>query len=277
MPLPVIDTHCHYFSATAPEDARRLIATARSRGLAQALICSASIGELRSTAEAALCEGFAFALGVHPFDAHNPLEEALGQLEDEIGRRRGEPLFAAVGEIGLDFRQSVLADLARTAQISLSEAKSRQTALFIGQLTVARRLDLPVSVHAVHAAGALVSTLQSVPGVRGIIHAYTGSLETARVLTALGFKLGFGGALTYPAAKRLRSVFAALDDTDWVLETDAPWMPAYDRRARQRKTRSEPADIALVLEAAAALRGQTPQEAARQARWNTLQILPALA
>lgn len=277
MPPALVDTHCHYFSETTPDEARRLIERARSVGLTQALVCSARIGELAYAADGAIGEGLAFALGVHPFDAYIPVDEALHTLEDEVSRKKASPLFAAVGEIGLDFRKNVLADIAERAGITPDEAKARQIDLFVRQLSLARRLDLPVSVHAVHAAGALLTALESVPDVRGVIHAYNGSLETARRLAGLGFKLGFGGALARPNAQKLRDLLAALKATDWVLETDCPWMPAPDALSGEPRTRSEPADIVRILSAAAAARSLTPESAALEALGNTQQAIPALA
>ena len=122
----------------------------------------------------------------------------------------------------------------------------------------------------------------SVPG--GIAHAFNGSLQQAQAFIALGFRLGFGGAVTYDRALQLRRLAAELPESALVLETDAPdipphWLytPAEQRAAGQPQGRNAPAELPRIAEVVAGLRGMPVAELARSTSANACAALPRLA
>lgn len=152
------------------------------------------------------------ALGLHPvyLDEHRP--EHLTQLRQWLERLRGDPRLCAVGEFGLDY---YLEDLDKT----------RQQGLFEAQLQMACDFDLPALLHVRRSHAQVIATLKRYKPVRaGVIHAFAGSYEEAREYIKLGFRLGLGGAGTWPQALRLRKTLARLPLESVVLETDAPDM-----------------------------------------------------
>ncbi|MEW9572663.1 TatD family hydrolase [Rhodanobacter sp. Si-c] len=161
----------------------------------------------------------------------------------------------AIGEIGLDFHA---ADLDPALQRSY----------FTRQLALARELDLPVIVHARQALEEVILTLRHHPGVRGVVHSFSGSEEQARRLWQLGFLTGIGGPVTYERAQRLRRIVASMPIEFLLLESDAPDQPDANHRGR----RNEPARVAEVLRCVAALRGEPEHDVAAATAMNTCQL-----
>lgn len=116
---------------------------------------------------------------------------------------------------------------------------------------------------------------------RGIAHAFNGSDDQARHYIETGFKLGFGGVLTFSRAHRIRRLAAEMPLESIVLETDAPDLaPAWlvdDQFSEQVGTRNAPAQVAGIAAALAALRGIAVDTPAAQARRNSVEAIPRLA
>jgi TatD DNase family protein len=129
----------------------------------------------------------------------------------------------------------------------------------------------------------LLKGLRQTPVIGGIAHAFNGSLQQAQAFIELGFKLGFGGALTFDRALQLRRLATELPLSAIVLETDAPDIPphwlyttAEQRAAGQPQGRNEPAELPRIAKVLADLRGITLQEVATVTRANARAALPRL-
>lgn len=154
------------------------------------------------------------ALGLHPCFMSQHCSEQLRLLEVLLRQQS----VLAIGEIGLDFW---LADADVGAQLEL----------FVRQLVLAKKYRLPVLLHARKSHDRVIQQLrQQRFGYGGIVHAFSGSRQQAERYIELGFKLGVGGAVTYPRAQRLRRTLQQLGADHWVLETDAPDMPLLGRQ-----------------------------------------------
>lgn len=152
------------------------------------------------------------AFGLHPvyLEDHRPVD--LDQLGAWLGRLANHPQLCAVGEFGLDYFVPQL-------------DRERQQLLFEAQLKLAADFNLPALLHVRRSHAATIATLKRFRLARGgIIHAFAGSREEAREYLKLGFKLGLGGAGTWPQALRLSQVIADLPLDAVVLETDSPDM-----------------------------------------------------
>lgn len=194
------------------------------------------------------------ALGLHPMFVAEHTESDLADLIEAIARHRP----VALGEVGLDFH---MPDLDRRAQIRLFEA----------QLGIAREADLPVILHVRKAHDEVLARLRRAGLRGGTVHAFGGSRQQADQYLALGFKLGFGGAMTYPRATKLRALAAALPAEALVLETDAPDLPPVAHRGE----RNSPAYLPEVLQAMAMLRDEDPLILARQTTDNARSVFGA--
>ncbi|MDV5860114.1 TatD family hydrolase [Pseudomonas mendocina] len=245
--MRLIDTHTHLDFPDFDADRDAVLARSRALGVQRMVVLGvyqANWQRLWHLVEAN--EGLYAAFGLHPvyLDEHQP--QHLDELRDWLSRLAGQPKLCAVGEFGLDY---YLENLDR----------QRQQAVFEAQLELAAEFELPALLHVRRAHAATIATLKRFRLKRGgIIHAFAGSQEEAREYIKLGFRLGLGGAATWPQANRLRQVVAGLPLDAIVLETDAPDM-APAMHPYQRNSPEYLADICAEL---AALRGVSAEELA---------------
>jgi TatD DNase family protein len=250
--MELVDSHCHLDAPEFDRDRAAVLDRARAAGVRQQVVPAVEAAEwpkLREVCRAA--DGLHPAYGLHPMylAAHRP-----GHLEDLRGWiERERPV--AVGECGLDYYVEGLDHAA-------------QQACFDAQLRLAREFDLPVIVHARRAVDAVIASLRRVGGLRGVVHSWSGSEEQAGQLWKLGFLLGIGGPVTYERARRLRRLVATMPLEYLLLETDAPDQPD----AGIRGQRNEPARLAAVLDAVAALRRQPREDIARATTANAARL-----
>lgn len=263
--MKLIDTHSHFDAPDFAADRPELFQEARTAGVTDGLLCAGFVAGFTATRDTARLIGWHYALGIHPLflpPDNAAVTADVQQLRSSLSLVRDDPRLAAVGEIGLDGFVKTL-------------DWERQVFLFSEQLKVARDFDLPVSVHARHAVDAVYSHLKRLTVTRGVIHAFNGSEVQAERFLKLGFKLGFGGALLYSGSLRIRRIFASLGPENYVLETDAPDMPAPFRREAV-DTRTHPADIRRYAQEAALLRNTTPDVIAKESCRNALAAFPRL-
>ncbi|MBA1294344.1 TatD family hydrolase [Pseudomonas lurida] len=212
--MTLIDTHTHLDFPEFDSDRREVLAHSRELGVQRMVV----LGVYRQNWQrlwdlVQTDDGLFAAFGLHPvyLDDHRPAD--LSELGDWLTRLRGHRQLCAVGEIGLDY---FLEDLDR----------ERQQHLFEAQLRLAVDFQLPALLHVRRSHAAVIATLKRLRVPRGgIIHAFAGSREEAREYIKLGFKLGLGGAATWPQALRMHKVLAHLPLDAVVLETDSPDMP----------------------------------------------------
>ncbi|MFS1288896.1 TatD family hydrolase [Pseudomonas piscis] len=211
--MELIDSHTHLDFPDFDADRTALLADSRARGVGRMVVLGVYQGNWQRVWD--LVQGdpqLYAAFGLHPvyLDDHQPAD--LQHLGDWLARLAGHPQLCAVGEIGLDYFLQHL-------------DRERQQALFEAQLQLAADFQLPALLHVRRSHAAVIATLKRFKLQRGgIIHAFAGSREEAREYLKLGFKLGLGGAATWPQALRLRKVLAELPLEALVLETDAPDM-----------------------------------------------------
>lgn len=258
-----IDTHCHLDAPEFGDAAEAVRARARSAGVARCVIPAVEVANFEAVRTLAHRFGDWYALGIHPLYVAQAGDDDLQALDDALTRHRDDPLLVAVGEIGLDY---FVPELAR------SPLKERQEHFCREQLQLARRHDRPVILHVRRSVDALLRMLRELAparGWRGMAHAFNGSPQQALAFIDLGFKLGFGGAVTYERALKLRRLAAELPLSALVLETDAPDIPphwlyvtAELRAAGQPRRPNEPAELPRIGAVVAGLRGLTAQELA---------------
>ncbi len=228
--------------------------------------------------ELALAHGDGYALGIHPLYVKDASEDDLMLLDAELALRLEDPRLVAVGEIGLDFF---------VPELCVSPLREKQIHFYREQLKLAKKYDLPVVVHVRKSADVLLKGLRDVAAQnypwRGIIHAFNGSDSQAAAFIKLGFKLGFGGAMTFDRALQLRHLATNLPLQAIVLETDAPDMPphwlyktAVQRAAGEPQGRNEPAQLPRIAQVLADLRGISLEDVSRAVWENSLNALPKL-
>ncbi len=255
--MQLIDTHTHLDFPDFDTDRRTVLARSRALGVERLVV----LGVYRDNWQRLwqLCQqepGLYAAFGLHPVYLQQHRTEHLQELREWLQRLADQPTLCAVGEFGLDY---YLKNLDR----------KRQQTLFEAQLALANEFELPALLHVRRAHAASIATLKRFQLKRGgVIHAFAGSYEEAREYIRLGFRLGLGGAATWPQALRLRQVIPRLPLESIVLETDAPDMAP----AMFPDLRNSPEHLPDICAALAELYGVTSEELASASRRNACQL-----
>ena len=258
----MIDTHCHLDAREFDTDRDAVVAAAREAGVTTLILPSVEVSGF--PAVRACCQrypGCHPAYGIHPLYVGVTREDDLHTLRqwlrDEIS---GEHPPVAVGEIGLDF-------------FVPGHDASRQEQFFIEQLQIAAEFNLPVLLHVRRAVVQVLKCLRHSKVRRGIAHAFNGSRQQAQAFIDLGFKLGFGGAMTWPRATRIRQLATELPLESIVLETDAPDMSPVWRQGQ----RNSPDQLPLIAATLADLTRLPPGRILEQTNANALAVIESLS
>jgi TatD DNase family protein len=265
-----IDTHCHLDAREFDPDRDAVAARARAAGVKQLVLPAVERGNLATVRELAHRVNGAYALGIHPLYVDEAADPDLEIVAAALGQFQTDPRLVAVGEIGLDHFVP-----------NLNLAK--QEHFYVAQLKLAQQFKLPVILHVRRSADALLKQLRRHPVVGGIAHAFNGSEQQAMAFVDLGFKLGFGGALTFDRALQIRRLAQTLPLSCIVLETDAPDIPPHwlYKTAAEREqglvSRNEPGELPRIAQVLADLRGMSLQALAEVTTGNAIAALPRLA
>lgn len=265
-----IDTHCHLDASEFGADRDAVRAAARAAGVEHLVIPAVEQASWHKVIELAHRHGDSYALGIHPLYTPQAKEEDIGALRALLRQRCEDPHLVAVGEIGLDF---FVPGLDRQRQIWFYEQ----------QIRLAREFELPVILHVRKSSDRLLKTLRALKVSGGIAHAFNGSAQQAQIFIDLGFKLGFGGAMTYDRAHKLRELAASLPLQALVMETDAPDIPphwlyttAEQRASGLSQGRNSPAELPRIANEVADLRGMEAAQLAAATSANARQALRGL-
>lgn len=244
-----IDSHCHLDAPEFAQDLDAVRLAARQAGVGMCVIPAVEVANFASVRLLAHQHEDVYALGIHPLYTPQAQEADLETLDKALQDHKNDLRLVAVGEIGLDGFLPGL-DMAR------------QQFFYKAQLKLAQQHDLPVILHVRRSADLLLKGLRQTPLKGGIAHAFNGSLQQAQQFIDMGFKLGFGGALTFERANQLRLLATQLPLSALVLETDAPDIPphwlyvtAEDRAKGVPQGRNTPDQIPRIAQMLADLRG----------------------
>ena len=264
-----IDTHCHLDAPEFGPDRDQVRARAAQAGVGLCVLPAVETANFETVRQLAHAHGDGYALGIHPLCTGRAADADLVLLDRALAEHRDDPRLLAVGEIGLDYFVPGL-------------DPERQEFYYRAQLALARKYGLPVILHVRRSADRLLKGLRAT-GVSGIAHAFNGSEQQAHQFLDLGFKLGFGGNVTYDRAQQIRRLATALPLDALVMETDSPDIPphwlyatAQQREAGQAQGRNEPAELPRIGGVLAQLRGLSAQQLAQATTRNACQALPAL-
>lgn len=249
----LIDTHIHLDAAEFDADREHLIDAARAAGVSGFVL--PAVG--RDNFDAVQCLAAAnadmcCALGIHPLYVMAARMEDI----DVLDQRLGEGGAVAVGEIGLD-------------HFAAGIDHERQLEFFVAQLRLARRHGLPVVLHVRRAVDAVLKQLRRIGVPGGIAHAFNGSRQQAEAFIGMGFKLGFGGTMSFSGSTRIRELASTLPLEAIVLETDAPDIPPEWARGQ----RNEPANLPRYAAILAVLRDAEAGEIVAATGRNAAEVL----
>ncbi len=261
----MFDSHCHLDASEYDNDRSEVLARARDAGIRGIFVPGFEPQEWRAlSAFCAQDPRLSFGVGVHPWYVRElsdeQLDAALAQLHEHIA----EPLCVAIGECGLD------AIHARRGGATLE----RQRKVLDAHLTLARSAALPIVLHCVGAHALLLDMLEASGPLPhgGVLHSYSGSAELVPRYAKLGLSFSFAGVITRPEAKRPQRALCAVPRNRLLVESDGPDQAARDLGT----TRSEPAHIQVILQAAARLRSEHYESLVGDTTGNALRLFASV-
>ncbi len=215
------DTHCHLFKEYY-ENIETVIREANDVGVHRMIVASTNMEDSKEVVE--LSEKYPniyFCLGIHP----DSCTEERSSFKDYVLSLKNHPKFVGIGEIGLDYYYG-------------KETREEQLILFEEMLALAENVSKPVVIHSREATKDTIDILKKYP-VKGIMHCYSGSLETAKILIDMGFFIGVGGVMTFKNA-HLREIIKEIPIENIVLETDSPYLTPEPYRKYQNMPKYTP-------------------------------------
>jgi len=240
-----IDTHVHLNADQYEEDLQDVINRALEAKVEKMVVIGFDRKTIERTME--LIEQYDFVYGVigwHPVDAIDCTQEDLEWIEELAAH----PKIVGIGETGLDYYWD-------------KSPNDVQQALFRKQIQLAQKIDLPIIIHNRDATGDVVNILreENAASVGGVMHCFSGSVETARECIAMNFMISLGGPVTFKNARLPKEVATDIPLEHLMIETDAPYLAPHPYRGK----RNEPAFVPLVAEEIARLKGLTIEEIAQ--------------
>lgn len=248
----LVDSHVHADDERLTLDRKQVIESARSHNIAAQIVPAVSHQHWPRLKQ--LCDehdDLHACYGLHPCFYLEHTDAHLHELAQWLGR---EPA-VGVGECGLDYAIA-------------GADKAQQQHLFAAQLALAREFNLPIVIHAVRAVEDVIRMIRASGHYRGMVHSFSGSEQQASRLIDLGYLLGFGGAVTYPRAKRLRKMVTTLPLDAILLETDAPDQPSMKYQGQ----RNESAYLVDVWQSVSELRNEDEETVANMTTENAKRL-----
>lgn len=248
----LIDTHAHLCDGAFDADREELIAGLRERGVSKVIEIACDPAGFDAAADlAGRHENVYLAFGIHPEYAGEWADKDISFLHEYLRH----PKCVALGEIGLDYYWE---PYDREAQLRL----------FRRQLDMGAELGIPVSMHIREGYGDAMEVLSEYPGIKGVMHCFSGSAEIAERCVRMGLYVAFGGALTFKNNKKAPAAAAVVPPDRLLIETDCPYMAPEPHRGK----RCEPAMTALTCARLAAIKGMEPAEMERIAAENAARL-----
>jgi TatD DNase family protein len=251
--MNLFDTHTHLDAPQFDEDREETIRRAVENGVSRMINVGFNRETIPSTMKLAETHDFIYAaVGWHPQDAITMKEGDLEWIASLCSHEK----VVAIGEIGLDYYWD-------------TSPKDVQHRVLRQQIGLARELGMPIVIHNRDAHEDIVKILreEKASEVGGVMHSYSGSWETAKLCLNMGFHLSFGGPITFKNARQPKEVLAQVPMDRLLIETDSPYLTPHPFRGK----RNESANVRLVAEAAAQIKGVEVEEIARITTQNALE------
>lgn len=226
------DTHCHIFSEYY-EDINKVLENAKNVDITQVINNGCDTKSNKEVIELInKYPNMYGAIGIHPEYVEEYTKEDLKYIEENLSNKK----IVAIGEIGLDYHYT-------------KDNKEKQIELFEHQLKLAEKHHIPVIIHSREATEDTINCLKKY-NITGVIHSFSGSLETARIYIKMGYLLGINGVITFKNSK-LKEAIKELDLENIIFETDSPYLTPEPFRG----TKNEPARVINIAEFVCKLKG----------------------
>lgn len=238
----IFESHAHYDDDAFDNDRELLLESMSDNNIEYVINVAASLKSVKTTLELAHRYNHVYAaVGVHPSETEELNEENFQWMKQQALDEK----CVAVGEIGLDYHYP-------------DPEKDIQKKWFERQLQLAKDIDKPVIIHSREAALDTMDVLKSDIGkdIRGVMHCYSYTVETAKELLKLGYYFGIGGVVTFSNAKKLVEAVEYIPMENLLLETDCPYLAPTPHRGERNSSLYLP----LVADKIAQIKGITSEE-----------------
>ncbi len=220
--MKYFDSHSHYYDDRFSEEREGGADPLISALLSGEVSGIVNVGTSPETCRAAIAQAEKYgnmylALGIHPSDTRflSDIDTELAEIENMI-KNQGRKC-VCLGEIGLDYHYP-------------DTDKERQHLYFREQMKLAERLGMPVCIHDRESHADVMSVIREFPGVKGILHSYSGGVDMAKELCEMGYMISFSGTLTFTNARRPKEVAAVIPRDKILIETDCPYLAPHPLR-----------------------------------------------
>lgn len=250
----LIDTHVHLNADQYEEDVEEVIQRALDKNVKKMIVVGFDTKTIERAMELVEQYPFLYAvIGWHPVDAIDCTKEDLQWIESLAAH----PKVVGIGETGLDYHWD-------------KSPKEVQQRLFREQIQLAKRVELPIIIHNRDATADVVKILEEEEAhvTGGIMHCFSGSVETAKQCIDMNFLISLGGPVTFKNAKMPKKVATEIDLDYLLVETDAPYLAPHPFRGK----RNEPHYVTLVAEQIAELKNIPYDEVAKRTTENALKL-----
>lgn len=250
----LFDTHAHYDDDWFDADRDALLSSMPEHNIGLILNPGCTVETSEIAVRLAQTYDFVYAaVGIHP-------EYSMGVTAADIDRIRelsAHPKVRAIGEIGLDYYWEKRSP-------ETTPPREEQQKLLRAQLELAREVNLPVIIHDREAHEDCLNIVKDFSDLRGVYHCYSGSLEYAKEILALGdWYISFTGVITYGKAKKARRIIENLPIERIMIETDSPYLTPEPERLEKKRVRNSSLFVHRVAEQIAEFKGMTVEEVER--------------
>ena len=213
------DTHCH-LEKQYIDNYDQLFYRAHKNGINRIIASGYSVQTNAESIYLSSRYDFIYStIGYHPDQAEVYNDDDIKILEDQLCLEK----VVGIGEIGLDYHYE-------------GYNKDHQKELFIKQLRLAEKYDLPVVIHSREATQDTIDILKQFK-LKGVIHSFSGSYETAQIYINMGYKLGINGIITFKNSN-LSNTISRLNPDDIVFETDSPYLTPEPFRGQKNESKN---------------------------------------
>ena len=248
--MKFVDTHCHLDDERFNEDREEVLKRIEEK---MEFVVNVGFDLLSSKTSVEYSNIYPFiysAIGVHP----TSISEYNDEVEKELIELSKNKKVVAIGEIGLDYYW-------------MEDEKEVQKEGFRKQMRLAEKLNLPVIIHSRNAMADTIEILNEFPNVRGIVHCYPGSFESAMNIPS-NYYFGIGGVLTFKNSKKTVEFVNKIDISKLVIETDSPYLTPVPFRGK----RNEPIYTEYVVKKIAEIKNIPVEEVLRITTENAKKI-----
>lgn len=250
----MVDTHAHLDASAYDPDRAEVVARALAAGVG--LMVAVGLNARSTQASIQLAERYPQVYATAGWHPHDSASLGAGELA-ELARLSQHPRVVALGEMGLDFHRNY-------------SPPHDQKRAFLAQLELARERNLPVIIHCRDAHEETTAILEEWTQSRprdsdlGVIHCFGGGVAEMARYVGLGFYISFAGGITYSGDRENLAAVRDAPLSRLLVETDCPFLTPVPHRGQ----RNEPAYLPQVLKKVAQIRGQSPEEIARETTAN---------